>query len=100
YKAALPSDKLRLCVKSLFDLELQTVAVNRELIDDSASISRRSGISVYDACYCAAARRSNMPLVTANPRHQGRSAACQIISLDEWGRQGPDLRANSRDAWR
>ncbi|MBI4334930.1 MAG: type II toxin-antitoxin system VapC family toxin [Chloroflexi bacterium] len=74
-------------VESLWNLGLRVVPVDGEFLARSAALARQLRITVYDACYAAVASKVHLPLVTANPRHQGRAFGCPVISLRDW--RGP-----------
>ena len=75
---------LQRAVSSLFRLSLQTVPVQASLLASAVEISRRHNITIYDAAYVAVATQEGCPLVTANPRHQGRALGCEVIPISEW----------------
>src|SRR3989338_9128066 len=68
---------------SLFKLGLSTVNLNNTLLDDAIRISRQSAVTVYDAIYAAVAIERDVPLVTANPRHQHPELGCRFIPIEE-----------------
>lgn len=86
YKQSIPFKEIQIALNDLFDLGLQIINVEPELIFDTAKMAREFNISVYDAIYAVAALKYACPLVTANPRHQGkgRQLGCQVISLKDW----------------
>lgn len=77
-------DKVRAVASALFSLNLQTVSVNTNLMSNAVTISRESGITIYDSCYIAVARDYRCPLVTANQRHQKQQLDCKVIPIEEW----------------
>lgn len=84
YKKTIPFKDIQMALNDLFALGLQIITVEPELMLDTAKMSREFNISVYDAIYAVAALKYACPLVTANPRHQGRSLGCQVIPLRDW----------------
>lgn len=86
YKKAIPFEEIELALDSLFDINLQSEALEAGLARDSVKLARRLGLTFYDACYAIAAVKNSCPLITANPRHQGRAhqLGCQVISLKHW----------------
>jgi len=84
HKKSLTEDKISLALKSLFDLDLETVAISAALMVLSIELARKSGITVYDACYAAIAKDTGTPLVTANPRHQNNALSCEVIPIEKW----------------
>ncbi len=94
YKKALPLDEIELAIASLFDVSLQSEILEAELARDSVKLARRLGLTVYDACYAVIAAKKSCPLVTANPRHQGkaRQLGCRVIPLKDW--KGNDFSFN------
>ncbi len=88
HKNTLTAEKVQIAVRKLFALRLQTCPTNVELMTTSIALARECGITVYDACYAALARQLGIPLVTTNPRHQGRALGCPVIPLQKWPREG------------
>lgn len=84
HKRQIPLEAVGLFARTLFDIALTTVPADSALMAESSAMARRAGISVYDACYVAVAKRMNVPLVTANPRHQTREMGCEVIPIEEW----------------
>ncbi len=85
HKRFMPDEAVQLAVTSMFDLGLGAVPIDRGLLATSVRMARQFDISVYDACYTVLAQERNCPLVTANPRHQGRVLDCQVIPIERWG---------------
>jgi len=83
-KTALSDAKVRLSLRDLFALGLETVATSADLMAVSIKLARRLNITIYDACYAALAQQQGCPLVTANPRHQSGALGCEVIPLDKW----------------
>jgi predicted nucleic acid-binding protein len=83
-KKSFSNQMVQSVVSSLFSLNLQTIAVNTELLCAAANISRQFNITIYDSCYIAIAAGHNCPLVTANPRHHKQDMGCQVISIEQW----------------
>lgn len=84
HKKALSDGEVRLAMRDTFALGLQTVNIDGELMAVSIETARRAAVTVHDACYAALARVRNLPLVTANPRHQNQNLGCEVIPLEEW----------------
>jgi len=84
HKKSIPTKEIQSALSDLFALGLKTVAVGTALLTASITLSRQFGITIYDSCYIALAQESASPLVTANPRHQGKSFGCKVISIQEW----------------
>jgi predicted nucleic acid-binding protein len=84
HKKFFSTDTVQSVVSALFALDLQTTNIDAKLLADSVKISRQFNITIYDSCYVALARSHNCPLVTANPRHQGKSLGCKVIPIEEW----------------
>ena len=83
-KSLFSTKDVRSAGASLFDLGLRTVGLNAALLDKAVSISRQSGITVYDAIYAAVAVETDSPLVTANQRHQKPGLGCPVIPVEDW----------------
>jgi len=62
-----PADKARRDMQKLRALHLHSVATV-DLADDALDLALAHGLSAYDACYVALARREGVPLVTADER--------------------------------
>jgi predicted nucleic acid-binding protein len=84
HKKTISIDLLEESMTTLFDLNLSVVTANEERIRIAVRLARKAGITEYDACYAAAAIELKCPLVTANPRHQGRAMGCQVIYIEQW----------------
>lgn len=82
HKKSIPTKEIQSALSDLFALGLKTVAVGAALLTASITLSRQFGITIYDSCYIALAQESASPLVTANPRHQGKSFGCKVISVE------------------
>ncbi|OGO36953.1 MAG: hypothetical protein A2147_09755 [Chloroflexi bacterium RBG_16_57_8] len=78
------SDMLQSAVSALFALGLRTARIEGSLLGNAVDISRRYNITVYDSCYVVIAQDYGCPLVTANPRHQGRALGCEVVPIEEW----------------
>jgi predicted nucleic acid-binding protein len=66
-----------------------SVTSTAELMEDALSLAVQTGLTAYDACYAALARRLGMPLVTAD------EPLCQAITWAVWlGNLKPNLRAS------
>jgi predicted nucleic acid-binding protein len=86
HKKSIPLEAVQSAVDSMFDLGMEAVTVNSDLLGVSAMLSRKLGITVYDACYMALAQKYHCPLVTANPRHQKEELGSEIILVEKWRR--------------
>ncbi len=86
YKKAMPLEEIEPALASLFDISLQMVAMEAQLAQDSVRLALRLGLTVYDACYAVVAANNSCPLITANPKHQGKAQqlGCQVIPLKDW----------------
>lgn len=88
HKKNLSIELIEESIVNLFALGLLVVPASEELIRKSAHLARKSDITEYDACYVVVAMGNNCPLVTANPRHQGKEPGCRVIPLEEWRVEG------------
>lgn len=68
----------------LFSLPIQFIAETKELASDTYRIAQESEITYYDACFIALAKRESAELVTDNPKHQGRTKAVGVKSLEDY----------------
>ncbi|MBI2849405.1 MAG: type II toxin-antitoxin system VapC family toxin [Chloroflexi bacterium] len=84
HKTRLSLETVQTAVGDMFRLGLQAVAMDDELMAESVRLARDLHVTVYDAAYIAVARKYACPLVTANPRHQGRDVGCRVIPIEEW----------------
>ena len=85
HKDFIPLEAAQSAIASMFGLGMNAVAMNSDLLDISAALSRNLEITIYDSCYIALAQKYDCPLVTANPRHQKEIEGCKVIPLEEWG---------------
>lgn len=58
-------------------LDLRTTPT-ADLMEDALSLAAQTGLTAYDTCYAALARRLDIPLVTADAR------LCQVIKWAAW----------------
>lgn len=84
HKKSLPVDIVEDSITQVFDLGLTVFVADRHRLRSAVQIARQAGITEYDAIYAAVAIEAGCPLVTANPRHQGRVLACRVIPIEEW----------------
>ncbi len=84
HKQFIPLEAVQSAVASIFDLGMNAIPVDSHLLGNSVTLSRKLGITVYDACYIALAQKAGCPLVTANPRHQKQGLDCEIIPVEKW----------------
>ena len=84
HKKTLTKEDVQNAVSNMFSIGLQIIPANLHNLSQSAKLSRKFGITVYDACYLAAAAEYDCPLVTANPRHQKPGLGCEVIPIEEW----------------
>jgi predicted nucleic acid-binding protein len=61
----------------LMDLSIDSIGI-AEIILDAHRIAQSWDVSVYDACYAAAAVRMNVPLITADARLAAKLAAMKL----------------------
>ena len=72
-------------LRKLRELALEDVSV-AVIIDDALVLAMDHGVSVYDACYVAAARLVDAPLITADEalvRALGDAHAAEILTLPQ-----------------
>ena len=86
HKQFIPLEAVQSAVASLFALGMNAVSTDSGLLEKSVVLSRKLGVTVYDACYVVLAQKLDCPLVTANPRHQKQGTGCEIIPVDKWRR--------------
>lgn len=86
HKSHIPIKALESVIEDMFNLELEAAPVDAEFLRACAGLSKQLQVTVYDACYAVLAQKRACPLVTANPRHQGRALGCDVIPLEEWPR--------------
>ncbi|MBI2849698.1 MAG: type II toxin-antitoxin system VapC family toxin [Chloroflexi bacterium] len=84
HKQFIPLEAVQSAVASMFALGIETVSLDPALLGTSVELSRKLGITVYDACYIALAKKYDCPLVTDNPRHQRQNLGSEIIPLAGW----------------
>jgi predicted nucleic acid-binding protein len=83
-KARFSREMARSAASALFALSLSTVPIGASLLDVAVDLSHRNSITVYDACHLAVAMSRRCPLVTANPKHQGKEIGCEVVALSDW----------------
>jgi len=84
HKKSIPTREIQSALVDLFALGLKSVEVGTALMSASITLSRQFTVSIYDSCYIALAQEIASPLVTANPRHQGKTFGCKVIPIEEW----------------
>jgi predicted nucleic acid-binding protein len=81
HKKGLATGEVQQAMADTFTLGLEAAPMDSELMNVSVELARNCGITVYDACYAALARKLDVPLVTANPRHQSSALGCKVLPL-------------------
>lgn len=71
-------------VENFFALPLRAIATDLHLAAASAILADEYKLTFYDAVYMALAFDLNIPLITANPKHQKSIAGIQVIPLSNW----------------
>lgn len=84
HKATISEERLLWAMTRLSSLNLELFPVNGERLLAAVQLARKATITEYDAYYVVTARENGCPLVTANPRHQGKALDCEVIPLDKW----------------
>lgn len=74
-------DSAAAAVGELFSLGLPVLAVERELGVRAARVAARTGLSVYDAAFVAAAEQFDVDLVTADSKLVTRAASPRVALL-------------------
>jgi predicted nucleic acid-binding protein len=83
-KSSLPLNVLRSATAALMDLELNIQHPDKSMNLQSIEMARRHELAVYDSSYISLAKSLKLPLVTANPRHQGKTLECDVIPIEKW----------------
>ena len=86
HKKTISIDLLEASIAAMYDLNLSVFAASGKHLCEAVRLARKAGITEYDACYAIAAIENTCPLVTANPRHQGRALGCHVIPIEQWKR--------------
>ncbi|MBI4330812.1 MAG: type II toxin-antitoxin system VapC family toxin [Chloroflexi bacterium] len=86
HKSSITVEQLMNAMTTLFELDLSVFFASAERLRIAARLARAALITEYDAIYVIAATDSRCPLVTANPKHQGKSGEtpCQVIPLGQF----------------
>lgn len=84
HKRSIPTEVVQSALDDLTSLDLRVASVGGDVLGTTVKLAREFAMTVYDACYVAAAVRHSCPLVTANPRHQGRALGCEVIPIAKW----------------
>lgn len=86
HKSSISVDQLTAAISTLFDLDLSVFYTSSENLRAAIQLARSDRITEYDAFYVVTASQNHCPLVTANPKHQGKrdQLGCQVILLKEW----------------
>lgn len=84
HKTAISEERLLWAMARLSSLNLELFSVNEERLRAAVQLARKAAITEYDAYYAVAAKENGCPLVTANPRHQGKAVDCEVIPIEEW----------------
>ena len=71
-------------LKFFMNLELITINLSEDIINNSLGISYEDNITVYDAIFIALSNALKIPLITANPKHLKAKAGRNIILLQEF----------------
>lgn len=65
-------------------LPLERIFTSRRIAARAALIAEQYRITFYDAVYLAVASERELPLITANPKHQKAVAGVTVIALEDW----------------
>lgn len=75
---------LQRAIEEWFFLPIERVETDLMIALKAADIAQQHAITFYDAVYMAIAFDREIPLVTANPKHQKSAVGIQVIPLSEW----------------
>lgn len=78
----LPAAKLSLA--TLYRIPLQFITQNEEQALETLRIASESNMTYYDASFVSLATSLDIPLITDNPKHQGKSLKAKIIPIQTY----------------
>ncbi|MEK7649156.1 MAG: type II toxin-antitoxin system VapC family toxin [Patescibacteria group bacterium] len=80
----LKSTNLQDALDLLFSFPLTFVWATKERVASASLIASVYSLSVYDALYAALALEYNIPLLTANMKHQGKVSGLHAVDIQNW----------------
>jgi len=80
----LQNNLLEEAIHDLFSFPVQLITTEEELASEAGKIAQENRITAYDAIFLAVAYKQNIPLITANPKHQARFKKIPVFDVAEW----------------
>jgi len=77
-------EKAKETLEFFYTLPVQFISETIELSKETYAISRKSGITFYDASFVALAKQEKAVLITDNPKHQQKFPGVKVIPLKDY----------------
>ncbi len=81
YKPEFSNHEVRLCLAEIYDLAIDIISPNIDMLASVSEISRRYDITFYDAVYIALAQELGLDFITADNRLYYKTKALHYIKL-------------------
>lgn len=83
-KKALELTQAYISLGTVYNLPLSFIPETQTLAESTYKIGSELNITYYDASFLAVAEQLEAPLVTDNPKHQGKSTKIKVIPLQDY----------------
>lgn len=77
-------EKLKEAINNFFDFPIEIIPTSSVITVESSLIAENYNMTFYDAVYVGIAHTKQLPLVTANIRHQGKFEKINVIDIAKW----------------
>lgn len=81
YKPEFSNREVRLCLAEIYDLNIDIISPNIDMLTSVSEISRRYDITFYDAVYIALAHELGLDFVTADNRLYHKTKTLHFVNL-------------------
>lgn len=83
-KKKLSKEEAEFSFQALYTYPIQFIAESEDLAKETYRLASTLGITYYDAAFLSLAKQYDALLVTENVKHQGKSKAVKVISLQDY----------------
>lgn len=80
----LHGEKLKQAVHGLFSFPIRLVTTDEKIGQAAAKIAEQYDLTSYDSVYLAVAYQKKAPLITANPKDQGKFKKIPVLDIANW----------------
>jgi predicted nucleic acid-binding protein len=86
YNPSFGPDDVRGAIRDIFDMDLDLIAPNEEVLGKAIEHASKLGLTVYDACYIALAESMGLELITGDEKLYGKAKELGFVRyLGEMG---------------